>query len=101
MAAASVPPPATWPALTWLNTVNGSQAPIAGLRTTMMFSTKSAQMRTPATVITWARNSAPSATPNVVIRPGDDDLPGVVAEGASSGRVDGDAADGAADADHE
>ena len=42
--AASVPLPATCPELTWLNTVNGSQAPILGLRATMMFSMKSAQM---------------------------------------------------------
>ena len=35
----------------------------------MMFSTNSAQMSAPATVTTWARNSAPSATPKVVISP--------------------------------
>ena len=57
------------PALTWLNTMNGSHMPIAGLSTTMMFSTASAQMRAPATVMTWARNSAPSATPKVVMSP--------------------------------
>ena len=35
----------------------------------MMFSTKSAQMSAPATVMIWARMSAPRATPNVVMSP--------------------------------
>ena len=66
---ASDPLPVIRPALTALNTVKGSQRPIAGLRATMMLSTASAQIRTPATVTTWARNKAPRATPKVVMRP--------------------------------
>ena len=41
----------------------------------MMFSTTSAQISAPATVMTWARNSAPSATPKAVMSPATHELP--------------------------